>query len=108
MMGAATKIIKRMTEFRKTMPERYTYYFGGTQDWPLEKKNKLVQDITADEGLTLLKIGIARILMLRAIFSSKVLSYDQRHKALVDGEFRGLLNLIPGCSIPFSSHHHFP
>jgi len=43
-----------------------------------------VQDITDDEGLTLLKIGISRILMLRALFSSKELPYVQRHKALVD------------------------
>lgn len=68
------------------MPDKYRYYFGGTGDWPLEKKSKLVQDITENEGLTLLKIGIARILLLRALFSSKELSYSQRHKALVDGE----------------------
>lgn len=68
------------------MPEKYRYYFWGTTDWSLEKKNKLVQDITENEGLTLLKLGIARILLLRALFSSKELSYAQRHKALVDGE----------------------
>jgi len=85
-MRNATRIIRRMLEFRRGMPERYQYYFGGTSDWPLEKKNKLVQDITGNEGLTLLKIGIARILLLRALFSSKELSYGQRHRALVDGE----------------------
>jgi hypothetical protein len=85
-MRNATRIIRSMLEFRKSMPEKYRYYFGGTGDWPLEKKSKLVQDITENEGLTLLKIGIARILLLRALFSSKELSYSQRHKALVDGE----------------------
>jgi hypothetical protein len=85
-MRNATRIIRNMSDFRNGLPERYSYYFGGTDDWPLEKKNKLVQDITENDGLTLLKIGIARILLLRALFSSKGLSYAQRHKALVDGE----------------------
>lgn len=81
----ATRIIKSMTEFRRSLPEKYQYYFTGTQDWSLEKKIKLVGGITEDAGLTLLKIGIARILMLRALFSSKELSYAQKHRALVDG-----------------------
>ena len=85
LMQHATGIMKRMEEFKKGLPERYRYYFRGTNDWPLEKRTKLVQDITADEGLTLLKLGIARILLMRALFSSKELSYSQRHRALVDG-----------------------
>lgn len=86
-MRNATRIIKSMLEFRRGLPERYKYYFNGTNDWVLEKKSELVQNITEDEGLTLLKVGIARILLLRALFSSKELSYAHRHKALVDGEF---------------------
>ena len=84
-MRNATRIIKSMVEFRRRLPDRYKHYFDGTDDWAVEKRTKLVQDITEDEGLTLLKIGIARILMLRALFSSKELSYPQKHKALVDG-----------------------
>lgn len=84
-MRNATRIIKSMVSFRTNLPEKYQYYFTGTGDWPMEKRQKLVQDITEDLGLTLLKIGIARILMLRALFSSKELSYDQKHKALTDG-----------------------
>ncbi|KAH9178364.1 fungal-specific transcription factor domain-containing protein [Lactarius sanguifluus] len=57
---------------------------AGTVDWSLEDKTKLVQGITEDEGLTLLKIGIARILLLRALFSNKDLDFPQRHKALLD------------------------
>lgn len=76
------------------MPEKYKYYFSGTNDWPLDKKSQLVQGITEDEGLTLLKIGIARILLLRALFSSKELSYAQRHRALVDGQFTDSLYLF--------------
>jgi hypothetical protein len=90
-MRHATRIIKSFKEFKRNLPEPYRLYFGGTDDWPLEKRVKVVQDISEDQGLTLLKIGIARILLLRALFNSKELSYLQRHKALVDGE-RAIFN----------------
>lgn len=83
----ATRIIKRMSEFRRNLPEKYHHYFTGTHDWSLEKKVQLVVNISEDVGLTLLKIGIARILLLRALFNSKDLSYPQKHKALVDGTY---------------------
>ncbi|KAF9448605.1 hypothetical protein P691DRAFT_33139 [Macrolepiota fuliginosa MF-IS2] len=83
-MRNATRIIKSMVEFRRGLPERYKYYFSGTKDWSLDKRSKLVQGISEDEGLTLLKLGIARILLLRALFSSKELAYPSRHQALID------------------------
>ncbi|THV03178.1 hypothetical protein K435DRAFT_962559 [Dendrothele bispora CBS 962.96] len=83
-MRNATRIIKSMQEFRRGLPEEYKNYFGGTDDWTLERKSKLVEAITEDQGLTLLKIGISRILLLRALFSLKELSYSQRRRALVD------------------------
>lgn len=95
-MRHTNRIVKSMIEFRRQLPERYKRYFGGTADWSLEEKTKLVQDITEDEGLTLLKIGIARILLLRALFSNKELEFSQRHKALLDGELT-----IPECFEPF-------
>lgn len=90
-MRHATRIIKSMVEFRKQLPESYKYYFGGTRDWPMERKRKLVEDITEDQGLTLLKVGIARILLLRALFSSDRLAYHQKHRALNDGVFYSLI-----------------
>ncbi len=30
-----------MTEFRRNLPDKYQYYFTGTQDWGLEKKIQL-------------------------------------------------------------------
>jgi hypothetical protein len=89
-MRHTNRIVKSMIEFRRQLPERYKRYFGGTSEWPLEEKTKLVQDITDDEGLTLLKVGIARILLLRALFSNKELEFPQRHKALLDGELTTL------------------
>lgn len=85
-MRHATRIVKSLVEFRRQLPEKYKRYFGGTVDWSLEEKTKLVQEITEDEGLTLLKIGIAKILLLRALFSNKDLDFPQRHKALLDGK----------------------
>ncbi|KAJ7773067.1 fungal-specific transcription factor domain-containing protein [Mycena metata] len=84
LMRNATRVIKSMSEFRRSLPEKYQYYFAGTDDWSLEQKTKLVQDINENEGLTLLKIGIARLLLLRALFSSSELHYEHRHKALID------------------------
>jgi hypothetical protein len=81
----AIRIIKNMVAYRAKLPDSYKAIFGGTEDWPLEKKLKHVQDITEDQGLTFLKIGISRILLLRALFSSTQLEYGQRHKALEDG-----------------------
>lgn len=78
-----------MVAFRSKLPDSYKAYFGGSEDWPIEKRSKLVQDISEDQGLTFLKIGISRILLLRALFSSKQLEYAQRHKALDDGMFVG-------------------
>ncbi|KAJ7178619.1 fungal-specific transcription factor domain-containing protein [Mycena crocata] len=83
-MRNATRVIKSMSEFRRSLPDKYQYYFGGTDDWMLEQKTKLVQEINEDEGLTLLKVGIARLLLLRALFSSTELHYEHRHKALID------------------------
>ncbi|GBE88483.1 hypothetical protein SCP_1302990 [Sparassis crispa] len=83
-MRHATRIIKSMVEFRRQLPDTYKWYFSGTEDWPLERRIQLVNDITEDQGLTLLKIGITRILLLRALFSSKQLQYHHRHRALLD------------------------
>ena len=85
-MRNATRIIKSMDEFRKQLPESYVHFFGGTDNWPEERKRKLVEDITEDQGLTLLKLGIARILLLRALFSSSELPIAQRRRALTDGK----------------------
>ncbi|KAI0636191.1 fungal-specific transcription factor domain-containing protein [Trametes polyzona] len=83
-MRHADRIMKSMVLFKKQLPDHYKYYFGGTEDWSVEKRTLLVANIGEDEGLTLLKIGITKVLLLRALFSSKELEYSQRHRALVD------------------------
>ncbi|RPD61002.1 hypothetical protein L226DRAFT_486060 [Lentinus tigrinus ALCF2SS1-7] len=83
-MRHANRIIRSMVVFRQQLPDHYKWFFSGTEQWDNEKRTKLVADITEDEGLTLLKIGITKVLLLRALFSSKELEYSQRHRALVD------------------------
>lgn len=85
-MRHAKRIIMSMVEFRRQLPEAYKWFFSGTESWPTEKRSKLVQDISEDQGLTLLKIGITRILLLRALFSSNAMPYAYRFRALVDGK----------------------
>lgn len=83
----ATRIIKLISEFQASLPPEYHRIFSNTERWSPEERRKLVQEINADQGLTMLKIGIARILLLRALFSSKELSFERRSKALDDGVF---------------------
>jgi len=83
-MRHATRIVKGMVEFTRQLPDQYQKYFKGSEDLPLEQRSKLVEEITEDEGLTLLKIGISRILLLRVLFNSEALVMPQRQKALFD------------------------
>ncbi|KAI0346189.1 hypothetical protein BDW22DRAFT_1405141 [Trametopsis cervina] len=80
----AQRINKSISSFVAHLPEAYKYYLSGSEEWPVERRVKLVENITEDQGLTLLKIGISRILLLRALFSSKELPFPSRHQALVD------------------------
>jgi hypothetical protein len=89
-MRHATRIVKGMVEFTNHLPERYQKYFKGSEDLPLEQRTMLVEQITEDEGLTLLKIGISRILLLRVLFNSEALVMPQRQKALLDGALRAI------------------
>ena len=112
-MRHATRIIKSMIAFRNQLPESYKTLFGGTDDWTLERRARLVEDVTADQGLTLLKLGISRLLLLRALFSSERLEYSQRHKALEDGAFLRWFQVLiivadMLCSNRFFTQHHHP
>ncbi|KAF8515390.1 fungal-specific transcription factor domain-containing protein [Hysterangium stoloniferum] len=80
----ATRIIKSINDFQLSLPPHYQRYFSGTGHWSDEERRQLVADITESQGLTMLKIGIARILLLRALFSAKELSFERRSKALDD------------------------
>ena len=84
-MHHTNRIIRSMIIFRRQLSDHYKLFFSRTDSWAIEKCTKSVVDITEDEGLTLLKIGMTKVLLLRVLFSSKELEYHQRHCALVDG-----------------------
>ena len=84
-MRHARRITKSMVEFRNQLPESYKPFFVSDDHWPKHKKAKVVDDIIDDNGLTLLKYWIARILLLRVLFSYKELTFQQRFMALTDG-----------------------
>lgn len=106
----ASRIMKSIQSFIRQLPEAYRDYFQGTSGWDLNRRKNLVESITEDQGLTLLKIGISRILLLRALFSSKELAYASRQRALMDGMFWHLNSTVLAYRHPFSyrdfAQHH--
>lgn len=83
----ASRITRIMVEFKSQLPEKYQRIFLGSEHLPIDQQSKLIENISADEGLTLLKIQISRILLLRNLFSSDHLAIEQKHKCLSDGKF---------------------
>ncbi|KAF7972051.1 hypothetical protein HWV62_19191 [Athelia sp. TMB] len=83
-MRHASRIVKGLVEFKRQPPERYRRYFKYSENLPHEQRLQLVHDVTKDEGLTLLKLGICRILLLRVLFNSETLPMVQRQRALAD------------------------
>ena len=75
-----------MTSFAKGLPRGYAPYFDGTQNWPEERKARLARELTMEIGLSYLKYGIARLLLLRAMFTNKDIVDWVKFKALDDGE----------------------
>ena len=82
----ASRITKNLVGFRSVLPDTYRPFFEGTASWSEQERIALVTNITEDQGLTMLKYGIARILLLRALFTSGQLSGDVRRRALKDGK----------------------
>lgn len=80
----ASRILKGLVEFKRQLPERYQRYFIGSENLPHEQRVNLIMDVSEDEGLTLLKLGISRILLLRVLFNSETLPMAQRQRALAD------------------------
>lgn len=85
-MRQAIRILQRMEQWRTDdlPPAEYGYYFATPPGWSDKQKHDMVESITADHGLTLLKFWIAKILLLRVLFMSKDLSFSYRSLALRD------------------------
>jgi len=85
-MHHARRILLSMTTFAKGLPPGYAPYFDGTQEWSEEAKARLSGELRMEFGLTYLKYGIARLLLLRAMFTNKDIVDWVKFKALDDGE----------------------
>ncbi|KAG8710999.1 hypothetical protein FRC11_003880 [Ceratobasidium sp. 423] len=85
LMRHATRINKRFVKYRNELPQpEYQWYFEGTDDWPIEDKVKLVDRMTDDHGMTVLKYYISRLMLLRTMFNATQLHMNIRQQALKD------------------------
>ncbi|CAE6426805.1 unnamed protein product [Rhizoctonia solani] len=85
LMRHATRINHRFVKYRKELPQpEYQWYFEGTDDWPLDDKIKLVEHMTDDHGMTVLKYYISRLMLLRTMFNATQLNMNIRQQALKD------------------------
>ncbi|GAB1521756.1 hypothetical protein RhiTH_004853 [Rhizoctonia solani] len=85
LMRHATRINNRFIKYRKELPQPgYQWYFEGTDDWPLEEKINLVDRMSDDHGMTVLKYYISRLMLLRTMFNATQLHMNIRQQALKD------------------------
>ncbi|EJD49039.1 hypothetical protein AURDEDRAFT_112760 [Auricularia subglabra TFB-10046 SS5] len=99
-MRQAIRILKRMEQFRNDeLPAEYAHYFSGTERWTEQQKRSVVENVTADHGLTLLKFWIAKILLLRVLFKSRDLSFNYRSLALRDAVITAHNIIVIHCSL---------
>ena len=103
------RILIRMSNWRKSLPQEYTPYFHGTVGWPEDEKQMLRNELTTEKGLTFLKYNIQRLLLLRAIFNNDEMRYDVRIKALDDGKrvFQDNVLLLTSNSHQDISQRHY-
>jgi hypothetical protein len=82
----AIEIERSLEQWRRKLPAPYQKLFGGSMRLDRQQKVELVlANVTADRGITILKYGILRMFLLRAVFNNKLVSAHVRHKALHDG-----------------------
>ncbi|CAE6477666.1 unnamed protein product, partial [Rhizoctonia solani] len=77
LMCHATRINHRFVKYRNDLPQpEYRWYFEGTDDWPFEEKIALVERMTDDHGMTVLKYYISRLMLLRTMMATVVTSHN--------------------------------
>jgi hypothetical protein len=63
------RILQHLKACRHELGDKYAKYFEGTKDWPEAQRIQLVDSIGVNEGLTLLKLFITRLLFLRVLLN---------------------------------------
>ncbi|KAJ1307347.1 hypothetical protein OPQ81_001453 [Rhizoctonia solani] len=85
LMRHASRINNRFIKYRNDLPQPdYKRYFEGTDDWSVEDKVKLVEQMSDDHGMTVLKYYISRLMLLRTMFNATQLHMNIRQQALRD------------------------
>ena len=84
-MLRAIEIERSLEQWRRKLPAPYQKLFGGSMRLERQQKAELVlANVTADRGIMILKYGILRMFLLRAVFNNKLVSAHVCHKALHD------------------------
>lgn len=100
------EIERSLEQWRRKLPAPYQKLFGGSMRLDRQQKVELVlANVTADRGITILKYGILRMFLLRAVFNNKLVSAHVRHKALHDGELILSEAIIKSNTFLASCHH---
>lgn len=72
-----------LDQMETILPPAFRPYIEGSEGWDMERRRALVQGITTDIGLTLLKWAIAKIFLLRALVASSAIQYKDKVRALL-------------------------
>lgn len=78
-------LLGQINNFNSGLPQIYTSFFGVAS---IERKS--ASSLTADQALSLSKLSLTRILLLRIFFNSETVSYNIRRRSLWDGEVYAL------------------
>ena len=80
------RILGNFQAMRKDALVGYNPFFEGPEGDSLEEKTRVVETISMDAGLTLLKFWIAKLLALRVLFLNEQVGWPARDLFLRDGE----------------------
>jgi Fungal specific transcription factor domain len=84
----AIDVERSLEQWRRKLPPIYQKLFTGHSHLDMDQRvNIVTSTINTDRGITMLKYGILRMCLLRAVFNNKTVSAHLRYKSLHDGEF---------------------
>jgi hypothetical protein len=74
-------LLRRIDKFDHGLPQSYESYFATNPEAGFPASS-----LTDDQALSLSKLSLTRILLLRVLFNSETVSYNTRRRSLWDGE----------------------
>ena len=104
----AIEVERSLEQWRRKLPPVYQKLFAGHSHLDMDQRvNIVTSTINTERGITMLKYGITRMCLLRAVFNNKTISAHLRYKSLHDGVFAVLafIFLRTDQSMAYSRHH---